>query len=129
MTPPLNRVLFADDAPDIRLVARLALEKVGGFAVRLCASGEEAVAAAAEFGPDIILLDVMMPGWDGPRTLAELRDRPGLAAIPVAFFTGRTEQAEVDRFTALGAIGVLPKPFDAMKLASDLRALWARHHG
>ena len=129
MTPPLHRVLFADDAADIRLVARLALEKVGGFAVRPCASGEEAVAAAAEFGPDIILLDVMMPGWDGPRTLAELRARADLAAIPVAFFTGRTEPAEVDRFTALGAIGVLAKPFDAMKLAGDLRALWARHHG
>jgi len=128
MADPLARVLVADDAADIRMVARLALEKVGGLIVQLCASGEEAIVAAPAFQPDLILLDVMMPGWDGPRTLAELRARADLAAIPVAFFTGRSDPAEIARLLALGAIGVLPKPFDAMKLAADLRALWERHH-
>lgn len=122
----LRRVMVVDDAPDIRLVARLALEKVGGLEVVLCESGAAAVAALPEFKPDIVLLDVMMPGWDGPTTLAELRKHPEGAGLPCVFFTARQEAGEVERLMALGPIGLIAKPFDAMKLASELRAIWSR---
>ncbi len=122
----LQRIMVVDDAADIRLVARLALEKVGGFDVALCDSGQAAVAALSTFRPDLVLLDVMMPGWDGPTTLAELRKAPEGAALPCVFFTARQEASEVERLKTLGPIGLIAKPFDAMKLASELRAIWGR---
>jgi two-component system OmpR family response regulator len=120
----LRRILVVDDAADIRMLARLALERVGGFEVRLCEAGEDALAAAREFRPDMVLLDVMMPGWDGPRTLAAFRSDPEFSGLPCAFFTARQEAGEVERLRSLGCVGLITKPFDAMKLASQVRDLW-----
>jgi CheY-like chemotaxis protein len=125
----LRKILVVDDAADIRMLAKLALEKVGGFAVTVCASGEDAVGAARTLRPDLVLLDVMMPGWDGPRTLAELHAMPDLASLPCAFFTARQEAGEMERLRALGCIGIITKPFDAMTLAATVRDLWQDHCG
>jgi CheY-like chemotaxis protein len=92
------------------------------FAVRECASGEDALLTAAEWSPDLILLDVMMPVMDGPTTLARLRDNPRTADIPVVFMTARAQSSEIEKFIALGAQGVLSKPFDPMKLAASVRS-------
>jgi two-component system, OmpR family, response regulator len=116
------RILYVDDEDDIREVATLALELDGGLTVRTCASGAEALDVAAAWQPDLILLDVMMPHMDGPTTLAKLREVPATAAIPIVFITARTQAGEVEQFEALGALGVLAKPFDPMTLGNAVRA-------
>lgn len=98
----LERVLYVEDDPDIQTVAQLALEVVGGLTVKVCSSGEQALAEAEAFAPDMILLDVMMPGMDGPSTLAALRQRPALANVPVAFMTAKVQPHEVEQLIALG---------------------------
>jgi two-component system, OmpR family, response regulator len=125
----LQRILYVEDEPDIRAVARLALEMVGGFTVKICNSGSEALAEAEGFSPEMILLDVMMPGMDGPSTLQALREMPSLAAVPVAFMTAKVQPAEVAQYIALGALDVIPKPFDPMALAGQVRAIWERRGG
>ncbi|MBL4848831.1 MAG: response regulator [Planctomycetes bacterium] len=118
----LKRILYVEDEPDIRAVAQVALEVVGGFELRFCSSGYEALEAVGAFGPDLILLDVMMPGMDGPSTLEALR-REG-HAVPVIFVTAKAQPAEVEAYRALGALDVIRKPFDAMLLAAEVRAAW-----
>lgn len=125
----LQRVFYVEDEPDIQAVARLALEMVGGFTVKICSSGEEALREVVAFSPDLILLDVMMPGMDGPSTLKALRELPSMADVPVAFMTAKVQPAEVAHFKSLGARDVIPKPFDPMTLASQVRAIWEGHHG
>lgn len=122
----LNKVLYVEDDPDIQLVAQMALEMVGGLSLRACSSGREAVLAALDYQPDLILLDVMMPEMDGPATLAELRKLPNTATTPVVFMTAKVQAAEVSHYRALGAIGVIGKPFDPMALAQQVRQLWAQ---
>jgi two-component system, OmpR family, response regulator len=126
MAGELKRILYVDDEPDIRAVAKMALENVGGFTVLICASGAEALQRAAEFAPDLILLDVMMPEMDGPATLAALRRLPALAATPVLFFTAKVQTGEVEQFKSLGALDVVPKPFKPMLLSQTLRDIWER---
>src|SRR5580704_14222390 len=115
------RILHVDDEPDIREVVDLSLGLNPEFEVHACASGEEAIAAAADWSPIIILLDVMMPGMDGPTTLTHLRQNPKTSGIPVLFMTARAQTREVEHFCSLGAQGVISKPFDPMTLAGVVR--------
>jgi two-component system OmpR family response regulator len=124
----LQRVLYVEDEPDIREVAQLALETVGGLTVKICASGEEALREVAAFQPELVLLDVMMPGMDGPGTLRALREKPELANVPVVFMTAKVQPDETAHFMALGALAVIAKPFDPMTLADQVRALWEAAH-
>ena len=116
------RILHVDDETDIREVVELSLGLDPDFTVRSCGSGKDALAVAAEWQPDFILLDVMMPVMDGPATLIELRENARTADIPVIFMTARAQAREVDRFRSLGAVGVIPKPFDPMTLAASVRS-------
>jgi CheY-like chemotaxis protein len=116
------RILHVDDEPDIRDVVDMSLGLDPDFEVRACASGAEAIAAAAEWRPLLILLDVMMPGMDGPTTLTQLRKNPQTSSIPVIFMTARAQTREVEHFIALGAQGVISKPFDAMTLAAEVQS-------
>jgi CheY-like chemotaxis protein len=116
------RILIIDDEADIRRVARLSLVKIGGMEVLDAASGAEGARTAAAETPDAILLDVMMPGLDGPATLDALRADPRTAGIPVVFLTAKAMPEEVKRLLAMGVRGVLNKPFDPMTLPSQLRA-------
>lgn len=115
------RILHIDDEPDIREVVELSLALDPRFTVRSCASAIEALANAAEWQPDLILCDVMMPVLDGPATLARLRDDPRTARIPVVFMTARAQTRELEHFKSLGAAGVISKPFDPMTLAATMR--------
>lgn len=117
------RVLYVDDEPDIREIARIALDLDDGMVIETAASGHEAIDKASSWLPDVILLDVMMPEMDGPMTLAELRARAETRAIPVVFITARTQSHEVERFRSLGACAVIAKPFDPMLLAAQVRAV------
>ena len=122
----MNKVLHVEDEPDIQEVAKMALEAVGGLTVEQAGSGREALAKAAAFAPDVILLDVMMPGMDGPSTLAELRRCPATASIPVIFMTAKVQNQEVERYKQLGALDVIAKPFDPMTLSDSIREIWSR---
>jgi CheY-like chemotaxis protein len=114
------KVLIIDDEPDIRRIAKLGLSRVGKMDVVEAPNGAEGLVKAKEEKPDAVLLDVMMPGLDGPSTLAKLREDPETAGIPVVFLTAKAIAAEVDRLKSLGASGVLTKPFDPMTLAREL---------
>ena len=119
----MERVLHVEDEIDIQAVAKIALEDIGGLRVESAGSGKEALAKVAAFAPDVILLDVMMPGMDGPATLRALRALPGAAHVPVVFMTAKIQSHEVEDYLKMGALGVLSKPFDPMTLAGDLQRL------
>jgi len=122
----LKRILYVEDEPDIQVVAKLALEMVGGYQVMICSGGQEALDKVGGFAPDLILLDVMMPGMDGPTTLQNLRAGSATAAIPVIFLTAKVQPAEVKQYQALGALNVIAKPFDPMTLAAQVQGIWER---
>ena len=115
------RILLVDDEPDIREVLDVSLGLDPEFKTRACVSGADALVMAAEWSPSLILLDVMMPIMDGLSTLAMLRKNPRTAHIPILFLTARAQSGEIEHFIALGAQGVLPKPFDPMTLAALVR--------
>jgi len=119
------RVMYVEDEADIREVAEFALEDEG-FELLFCAGGQEALDQVLAFAPDLILLDVMMPGLDGPSTLQQLRKLPGLVNTAVAFLTAKVQPSEVAGFLALGALEVIAKPFDPMALPGQIRELLAR---
>jgi CheY-like chemotaxis protein len=116
------RILHIDDESDIREVVELSLGLDPDFEMRSCSSGPEALAVASDWMPDIILLDAMMPVMDGPATLAQLQHDKKTASIPVVFVTARAQSREADHFRALGAAGVISKPFNPMTLAASVRA-------
>jgi CheY-like chemotaxis protein len=124
----LQKILFVEDDPDIQMVAQLALEAVGGYTVQMCSSGKEALAVAEQFAPDLILLDVMMPGMDGPTTLMELRKKPSLTHTPVVFMTARVQRHEIEQYLAMGAADVISKPFDPMTLSAQVADIWVKAH-
>lgn len=125
----LQRILYVEDEPDIQAVAKVALEAVGGFTVQICSSGQEALNTAPDFAPHLILLDVMMPQMDGPTTLNALRQQAATAQTPVVFMTAKAQPQEIARFKELGALDVITKPFDPMRLAEQIREIWQDHHG
>jgi two-component system OmpR family response regulator len=116
-------ILVVDDDSDIRRIAALALERLGGYRVTLAATGEEALSLAAQTRPDLVLLDVSMPGMDGPTTLDRLRAAPATADVPVIFFTATANESEASRLCALGALGVVAKPFDIVDLPRRVQSL------
>ncbi|HTU65237.1 MAG TPA: ATP-binding protein [Steroidobacteraceae bacterium] len=121
-----KRVVYVDDDDDIRQIASLALALNPDITVDTFESGEAALAMLPRLMPEFILLDVMMPGLDGPSTLARIRANPLFAHVPIAFMTAKAMPNEVERFIELGAVGVIPKPFDPMQLAAQVSELWRR---
>ena len=129
MSKQLERILYVEDEPDIQAVARIALESVGGFVVEICSSGNEALKKVDGFNPDLLLLDVMMPDMDGVSTLREIRKLPNYTRTPAMFMTAKVQPQEVEQLLKQGAIDVIPKPFDPMTLAENIKSLWNKHWG
>jgi CheY-like chemotaxis protein len=127
----LRSVLYVDDDPDICTIVEATLCTIGGLKVRTANSGEIAIDLACEDRPDLILMDVMMPGLDGPSTMRLMRDCAAIADVPVIFLTAKVMPAEISQLLTLGAIGVLGKPFDPTRLCGDIVSLWERsgRHG
>ena len=123
-SPRLRTALYVDDEPDIREIVQLALGLVDGLEVHVCESGERALQQLPDITPDLVLLDVMMPGTDGPTTLQRMRADPRFANIPVVFVTAKAMPAEVARFRELGAAAVIAKPFDPMQFGQQIVAIW-----
>lgn len=115
-----HRILIIDDEEDIREVAALSLETVAGWQVITANSGAQGLARAIEHQPDAILLDVMMPGMDGPTTFRELRNNPATARIPVLLLTAKVQSTDQKRFADLGVEAVLFKPFDPLTLSDQI---------
>lgn len=120
----LRSVMYVDDEPDIREVVLMSLSLAENLEVHSCESGAEALQRLPTLMPDLVLLDVMMPGTDGPSTLMQMRADPKLAGIPVIFMTAKAMPQEVARFRELGAVAVIAKPFDPMQLAQQVVAIW-----
>ncbi len=120
----LKRILHVEDDPSIQAVAKLALEAIGGYQVLSCSSGQQALEEVQGFAPHFILLDVMMPGMGGPETLLRLAERIDLTEVPVAFMTAKVQPGEIDHLRKLGARDVIIKPFDPMRLAGQIQAIW-----
>jgi CheY-like chemotaxis protein len=126
----LQKIVYVEDDPDIREIATLALEDVGGFTLRSCESGEEALRVVKSFGPQLILLDVMMPGMDGTETLTALREQGAISeSTLVVFMTAKVHPEELERYRAMGVRDVISKPFDPMALADEVRSLWDAFKG
>jgi two-component system OmpR family response regulator len=121
------RILLVEDDPDIQTITSLALDSIGGYTVEVCGSARDALDMAIAFRPDLILLDVMMPGMDGIDALQALRGIPETAAVPVVFLTARVQPSEVARYRRLGALAVIPKPFEPTALVETIAQLWSRH--
>lgn len=115
-----HKVLIIDDEDDIREVAALSLESIAGWDVVMASSGAQGLARAIEHQPDAILLDVMMPGMDGPSTFRELRANPATAKIPILLLTAKVQSSDQRRFADLGVEAVLFKPFDPLTLSDQI---------
>jgi CheY-like chemotaxis protein len=129
MPSTLQRITWIEDAPDIRTIGEISLGQIGGFTLDLCASGEEALVRTASFNPDLIILDVMMPGMDGIETYKKLREIPSLKHTPIVFLTAKAMSKEIVVYRSLGAADVIAKPFDPLALPDRVRGIWRRIMG
>jgi two-component system, OmpR family, response regulator len=120
----LRSIAYVDDEPDLREVVQLALSLTTGATVRGYESGARALQQLPAARPDLVLLDVMMPGMDGTEVIQRMKEDHALKAIPVIFMTARAMPEEVAHFRALGAIGVIAKPFDPTRLGQEVLAHW-----
>lgn len=120
----LNKILYVEDDPDIQTVAQMAMEMIGGFTVEVCNDGYEALEKAAYFQPDLLLMDVMMPGMTGVQTLEQLRQLEGFERIPAIMMTAKIQNAELESYKLQGVLGVISKPFDPTALANDINRIW-----
>ena len=121
----LQRILLADDEPDVLEVSRIALETVGGYEIAVCSSGAELLHRLPDFCPDLIVIDVMMPDMAGPEVLARVRQLPAFAGTPVVFLTGVINGVELRALRDSGAADVILKPFDPMTLADRISGIWS----
>ncbi len=122
----IKNVLLVDDDLNIRTLAQMGLEGLTDWKVELAGSGAEAISKATELKPDLIILDVMMPGMDGPTTLGELRKVEALLGIPVIFMTAKAQTHEVELYQKMGARGIITKPFDPMTLPDDIQGILSK---
>ncbi len=122
----LKKIMHVEDDPSIQMVAKVALEAVGKFEVCTCNGGQQALDQFPQFQPQLILLDVMMPGMDGPSTLKHLQQQFDLTQVPVVFMTAKVQPSEIESYIAMGASDVVIKPFDAMSLSNQIRDIWQR---
>ncbi len=125
----LQNILYAEDEEDIRTIAKIALEDIGGFTVKYCSNGKEALEAISQFNPQLLLLDVMMPGMDGPATLEALRNISHLKDVPAIFMTAKIQPGEIVQYKEMGVLDVITKPFDPMTLAQNINSVWKKYAG
>ena len=122
---PLNRICYVEDDEDIQRIVRMSLERVGKMTVEVVGDPMVAIERIIAFKPELVMLDWMMPGMDGPTLFKKMRDVPETRALPVVFITAKASQRELDELKILGAAGIISKPFSPKDLPVQLRAIWA----
>ena len=123
---PLNRICYVEDDEDIQRIVRMSLERVGKMTVEVVGDPLVAIDAISAFKPDLVMLDWMMPGMDGPTLFRKMKQLPEVSALPVVFITAKATQRDMDELIALGAAGTISKPFSPKDLPDQLRAIWAK---
>ena len=123
---PLNRICYVEDDEDIQRIVRMSLERVGKMTVEVVSDPTQALQAFAEFRPDLVMLDWMMPVLDGPALFRQMKLRPETSSLPVVFITARASERDLAELQALGAAGTISKPFSPRDLPEQLRAIWAK---
>lgn len=123
-TETLRKILYVDDDPDIREIVRMSLSTLGSFEVETCESCEDAIGKIDAFEPDLLLLDLMMPGMDGFGTLEALRRKVSAERAPAVFVTAKVEAGDMAGYRDKGAIDVIVKPFDPVSLPGRVKEIW-----
>jgi len=123
---PLQRICYVEDDEDIQRIVRMSLERVGKLTVELVTDPNTAIGVMREFKPDLVMLDWMMPGMDGPTLFRKMKQLPEVASLPVVFITAKATQRDMEELIALGAAGTISKPFSPKDLPEQLRAIWAK---
>ncbi|MGH8676669.1 MAG: response regulator [Burkholderiales bacterium] len=122
---PLNRICYVEDDEDIQRIVRMSLERVGKMTVEVVSDPMVAIERITAFKPELVMLDWMMPGMDGPTLFKKMRETPAVRDLPVVFITAKASQRELDELRTLGAAGTISKPFSPKDLPEQLRAIWA----
>jgi len=120
----LQRILLADDEPDILEISRIALETVGGYEVAVCESGTRFLQLVVEFDPDLVIIDALMPDMNGLEVLAAMRRIEGFEETPAVFLTGLVLERDLRELRQSGAVDVVTKPFDPMALPQRIQGIW-----
>jgi two-component system, OmpR family, response regulator len=123
---PLARICYVEDDEDIQRIVRMSLERVGKMTVEIVTDPLRAIDTMKAFGPDLVMLDWMMPGMDGPTLFRKMKQLPETASLPVVFITAKATQRDMDELVALGAAGTISKPFSPKDLPDQLRSIWAK---
>lgn len=123
---PLNRICYVEDDEDIQRIVRMSLERVGKMTVEVVGDPTKAIEAMKAFGPDLVMLDWMMPAMDGPTLFKQMQLREETKALPVVFITAKAAQRDLDELMKMGAAGTISKPFNPKDLPEQLRAIWAK---
>jgi CheY-like chemotaxis protein len=121
---PLNRICYVEDDEDIRRIVRMSLERIGKMTVELVGDPLLAIEAIKAFKPEMVMLDWMMPGLDGPTLFRKMKEVPEVRDLPVVFITAKASPKELDELRVLGAVGTISKPFSPRDLPDQLRAIW-----
>ena len=123
---PLSRICYVEDDEDIQKIVRMSLERIGKMTVEVVSDPLQAIEAIKAFRPELVMLDWMMPGMDGPTLFRKMKELPEVRELPVVFITAKASQAELDELRALGAAGTISKPFSPRDLPEQLRAIWSK---
>jgi len=121
---PLNRICYVEDDEDIQRIVRMSLEKVGKMTVEVVGDPMVAIDRMIAFKPELVMLDWMMPGMDGPALYRKMLETDAVKALPVVFITAKASSRELDELRKLGAAGTISKPFSPRDLPEQLRAIW-----
>src|ERR671925_294648 len=123
---PLERICYVEDDEHAQHIVRVSLEKLGKMIVEVVSDPNRAIEAITRFKPDLVMLDWMMPGMDGPTLFRKMKQQPETATLPVVFITAKATQRDMEELLALGAAGTISKPFSPKDLPDQLRAIWAK---
>lgn len=119
----MKRILLIDDEDTIQTVVKFGVQMMSGWQVLTASSGEQGIQTAQTEQPDVILLDVMLPDMHGTAALQTLQAHPATQQIPVIFLTARAQPADQQQLQALGARGVITKPFNALDLPERIATM------
>ncbi len=125
----LKRILYVEDDEDIAQIVEMTLEEFGGFEVKHCISGIDALRELPKFLPQLVLMDMMMPDMDGLEVFQRMKKIDKIKDIPVIFLTAKMQLQEQKSYINAGAIGIIVKPFDPEKLCSNINVIWRKAHG